>query len=123
MLEQLDAGDRLTTTDLKKAAKGTGVSGADIARALKLLEAKKQIDFVPGSNNAKFWGPVAGQAGQAGNKVAGQADGLPGKHEKSGLGCPPPFRGATGNRPDDPLGKHGQGELDYVAAAREGMGL
>jgi len=105
VLEQLSAGERLTTTDLKNAAKGTGVSGADVSRALKVLEMRKLIDFLPGSNNAKLWGPIAGQAGQAEKEVAGQPTRLPGKPEMHGLGCPPPFRGATGNRPAELFGQ------------------
>jgi RecA-family ATPase len=56
VLEQLQGGERMTTTDLKTAAKGTGVSAVDIAKALKTLEMRRIIDHAEGPKNAKLWG-------------------------------------------------------------------
>lgn len=97
--EQLQAGERLSTTDLKAAAKGTGVSGADIARALRTMAMRHLIDFVEGPKNAKLWGFVESSAclpgnhGQPENVLAGQPDSLPGNHENGGFCLPSPFRG------------------------------
>lgn len=55
ILNQL-AADRMNTTQLRDAAKGTGVSGADIGKGLKTLGMMKRIDFIDGDKNAKFWG-------------------------------------------------------------------
>lgn len=44
-----------TTTDLKKAAIGTGISGEDVSRALSSLQDRRRIAFDPGAGNAKRW--------------------------------------------------------------------
>lgn len=110
--DALAGGARMTTTDLKAAAKGTGVSGADIARALKILTALKAIDFEPGERGAKLWGltlPVDSRQGrQGGNDLAGQATTLPG-NLKSGPSTLPATVGGKLARVDDSA--FGQGQL------------
>jgi hypothetical protein len=48
---------KLTTTDLKKAAIGSGISGEDIGKAITALQAMLKIDYEPGSRGAKYWFP------------------------------------------------------------------
>ncbi len=114
VLERLTLGVRLSTSDLKLEAKGTGVSGADIARALRVLEMRRLISFEAGEKNAKLWGLVAGQAGQPENVLARQTGSLPGNQNKAGSACLAPFRGASRNRPPnehrqpDPPPNHGE---------------
>jgi hypothetical protein len=102
VVTQLEGGVRLTTTDLKNAAKGTGVSGADIARALRALEMRRMIDFEPGEKNAKRWGLcLPGKLGNQGNVVAGQPASLPGNLFSDAVCLPAPYRGA-GRQADRP---------------------
>lgn len=100
VLESLAAGARLSTTDLKTLAHGTGTSGADIARALRSLEARRLIDFEPGERGAKLWGLTlpsdSGQGGQGQNDLAGQGASLPGSLFSAALTLPAPFRGQGG---------------------------
>lgn len=108
ILAELDGGVRATTTDLKNAAKGTGVSAVDLARGLKTLETRHLIDFQEGEHNAKLWGHVGlpSDFRQPGNQeldLARQAEGLPGKHEAGGFGLPM----YIGNPPD--RAQHGLG--------------
>jgi len=98
ILEQLGLGERMNTTKLKAAAKGTGVSGADISRTLKLLEMRHLIDFEMGAKGAKRWGLVlvAGnswQPGQPENQLAGQPECLPGNQSAAAFCLPSPVRG------------------------------
>lgn len=58
VIEQLSDGTRLSTSGLKDAAKGTGISAVDLSKALKSLETRKRIDFEEGEKNAKLWGLV-----------------------------------------------------------------
>jgi hypothetical protein len=44
-----------TTTDLKDAAKGKGVSGEDVGLALSVLHESGKITFDPGARGAKHW--------------------------------------------------------------------
>ena len=104
ILDQLGAGERMTTTDLKNAAKGSGVCAADLSRALKSLEMRNRTDFVEGAKNSKLWGLVClpeepRQARQAEIVLAGQPDCLPGNHSAAGLCLPSPFRGKQTNAP------------------------
>lgn len=96
--DQLAAGDRMNTTQLKDAAKGTGVSGADISRALKHLEMRRHIDFVEGAKGSKMWGLVclpsdSGQPGQPEIQLARQPECLPGNGSDAEFCLPSPFRG------------------------------
>jgi hypothetical protein len=98
VLEQLGLGERMNTTELKAAAKGTGVSGADISRTLKLLEMRRLIDYEMAEKGAKRWGLVlvaehSGQPGQPENLLAGQPDCLPGNQNGADVCLPSPFRG------------------------------
>lgn len=56
LLDQLVDGLRLTTTELKNAAKGSGISAVAVSKALNVLEIRKLIDFESGEKNAKRWG-------------------------------------------------------------------
>lgn len=122
VLEQVAGGARLTTTDLKKMAVGTGISGADIARALKLLEMRRMIDFEPGAKNGKLWGLVAGQAGQPEKLVAGQPECLPGNHECDAAACPPPLGGKASRHTVRGSGQSG-GIFDDSTHPSNGNGL
>lgn len=46
---------KLSTSDLKRAAQGTGISGEDISLAISALSARGAIDAVPGERGAKLW--------------------------------------------------------------------
>jgi hypothetical protein len=45
----------LTTSDIKAAAKGTGISGEDVSRALRALQTSGRLAFETGPRNAKNW--------------------------------------------------------------------
>ena len=101
IIEQIKAGDRMNTTQLKDAAKGTGVSGADISRALKVLEMRRKIDFEEGAKGSKMWGLVClpsdvGQPGQPEVLVARQPECLPGNPISARSACLAPL-GASRN--------------------------
>ena len=55
------------TTELIKLASGTGVSAAEVSKAIKSMHNQGAIRFDPGSRNRKFWSLVepARNAGQA----------------------------------------------------------
>jgi hypothetical protein len=56
IMAQLQGGVRLSTTDLRKSAQGTGISAADIQRSLKLLEMRRLVSFEGGDvGKAKAW--------------------------------------------------------------------
>jgi hypothetical protein len=60
VMVQVTASPRhLTSSDLRKAAGGSGISNQDIGRALSVLEKRGRIAFEPGAKNAKFWYPVS----------------------------------------------------------------
>jgi hypothetical protein len=112
VLEQLANGQRMNTTELKVAAKGTGVSGADIARSLKVLEMRRLIDFEEGAKGSKQWGLIGqnaclpenpGNHGQPENLVAGQPECLPGNHLQQAFCLPTPLGGqASSSREGHP---------------------
>ncbi len=57
VLKQIrEAPERLTTTEVKRAAVGKGIAAPEISSALKGLEEARLIDFLPGPRGAKFWG-------------------------------------------------------------------
>jgi hypothetical protein len=98
VLKQLGLGERMNTTELKKAATGSGVSGEEVSKAIKVLEMARRIDFVDGPSGSKLWGLFgcredSGNPGNPLNGVAGQAAGLPGKGSERDLGLPAPLRG------------------------------
>ena len=93
VVEQLQlAGDRLTTSDLKQQAKGSGVSGADVSGALRTLEQAGHIDYQEGAKNARRWG-LASLPGNQGNQDESWLPSLPGGCPATtggtGAGCPP----------------------------------
>lgn len=45
----------LTTSSLKEAAQGTGISAEDLSRALRTLQALGRIDYEKGTRGAKHW--------------------------------------------------------------------
>lgn len=60
VIAQVTASPRgLTTSGLKTAAKGTGISGEDVSGALAALQACGQIGFEPGRRNSKHWFPAS----------------------------------------------------------------
>jgi hypothetical protein len=87
ILDALDRGARMSTTDLKNAAKaskrsGKKISGEDVSRALKSLQSRRAIDFEEGAKNAKLWGLTrlpdqSRQARQSETPFAGQTKRLP----------------------------------------------
>lgn len=98
VLDQLGTGDRMNTTELRDAAKGTGVSGADIGRALKTLSMRQRIDYLEGPKGAKQWGLVCLPGNQNNQKqpenlVAGQAPWLPGNQSDAVFCLPSPYGG------------------------------
>jgi energy-coupling factor transporter ATP-binding protein EcfA2 len=97
VLEQLDATEeRLTTTDLKKLAVGSGYSGEQIQGALKHLELTRLIDFTPGNRGSKFWGraTLPGNVGNlAQSTLPTLPDGCPARSGGQAAPCPPPIGG------------------------------
>lgn len=55
VVAQLAAVGRLNTSELKERAKGTGVSGADVSTALRMLANTGRIRYEAGPRGAKFW--------------------------------------------------------------------
>jgi hypothetical protein len=56
VLEQIDASGRVSTTDLKNAAKGTGVNAIAMSGAIRTLETLGVIDFEEAERGKKLWG-------------------------------------------------------------------
>lgn len=112
VLRTLADGLRFNTSELKEQAKGTRVSGADIARALRSLGMRKLIDFEAGARGAKYWGlpnaTLPGNLGKVKNDLAGQGATLPGNLFSEPFHLAPPKGGAgkvkgsdtTGDRDD-----------------------
>lgn len=97
VLEALRECGRLNTSELKSAAKGSGVSAADISRTLKLLAMRRIIDFEEGERGAKRWGLTtlpsnSGNVGNLESDLAGQPATLPGNLPEAALTLPTPFR-------------------------------
>lgn len=118
VLEQLGNGARVTTTDLKAAAQGTGISGQDIARALRVLGMRRLIGFEAGPRGAKLWFDLAGKVGKVENDLARQGGTLPGQGQNGHLTLPAPFRGQGKVEPSADLW---QGRREYEADERAGM--
>lgn len=55
VLSQLKMSPGLSTSDLKRSAAGTGLSGEDIGRALSALQAENLIGWSAGKKGAKLW--------------------------------------------------------------------
>lgn len=115
ILDQLEGGVRLSTTELKTAAHGTGISGPDLARALKLLEMKRRLAFDGGEpGKAKQWylvAPPLTLPSEVGQGRQGTPSTLPGKVE----GCPARYPGAPGTLPALIRARSGQGTGDALA--------
>jgi hypothetical protein len=123
VLAQLeDADSRMSTSDLKRAAVGSGVSGADVSGALSRLEKTRRIDFESGPKNAKLWRVVC-LPSEPGNQRYGRLPSLPddcrASRKAPAVGCPP-LKGAgnlagagQGNLTDDD-------ELERAAIETEG---
>jgi hypothetical protein len=110
VVDQLGAGDRMNTTDLKAAAKGTGVSGQDISRAIKSLEMRRKIDFEQGAKGSKLWALSclpgdSRQPEQQTIQLAGQPECLPGNQPEDEFCLPSPFRGKQ--QPASTAGRNG----------------
>lgn len=121
VVDQLQLGARLNTSELKGAAKGTGVSGADIARALRILEGRRLIDFEPGDKGAKLWGLcLPGNLGNQTNEVARQAERLPGNRISAPVCLPAPYRGASRQADSADVGQPDD-DAAYLADERAGI--
>lgn len=112
---QLEAGARLTTTELKGAAQGTGISGAQVSAAIKKLEARQVIRFEAGSRGAKHWFLVtlpgdAGQGRQGGEMTLPRLpEGCRARSENPQEGCQPPMGGNLDSSPQTLFGQGRQG--------------
>jgi hypothetical protein len=99
VLTQLEEADsRMSTSDLKRAAVGSGVSGADVSGAISRLEKARRIDFESGPKNAKLWGAVClpSDPGNQGNgRLPSLPDGCRASMRAPAVGCPP--RKGAGN--------------------------
>jgi putative DNA primase/helicase len=74
LVEHLAGGVALTSTDLRTAAKGSGISNEEIARALVHLETRRLVTFTEGPRGAKLWRltvATGGPNGPAGPAVRG----------------------------------------------------
>jgi putative DNA primase/helicase len=102
VLTALDDSPGLSTTELKKAATGTGISGADIHSALRLLEMRRQVaGEVVSARGKKAWRLTLpedrGQARQGGSELAGQRGSLPGKVDQCSLTLPASSEARSGH--------------------------
>jgi hypothetical protein len=76
VIEQLQRRAGLTTTDLKKLAKGRGVRAVELSNALRVLQQSNLLVAVPGHRGAKHWN-LATLPNSAGKVVAPTLPSLP----------------------------------------------
>lgn len=95
VLAQLDASPGMGSTELRKAAVGSGVSAKGVGEALKTLEERGRIEYDAGPNNAKQWRVKACPTHSAGLEIepAKPAHGLPGRLTDTTSEPAHPFRG------------------------------
>lgn len=115
VIEQL-ADERMTTTALKQAAKGTRISAIQISAAIKSLEALQAIDFEEGPKGAKLWGKrvVAEKVGQPRQPELDSQISLPGNLDA----CQATSAKAVGWLPA-PLGGNQHGKVDVASATND----
>lgn len=68
VLTQLEQCPGLGSTELRKAAEGTGVSAQDVSIALRRLEDRGRIEYEAGPRNAKHWRVRACQTHSSGSQ-------------------------------------------------------
>jgi AAA domain/DnaB-like helicase N terminal domain len=113
---ELLAAERMTTTALKGAAKGTKVSAVMISGAIKSLETLHAIDFVEGPKGSKLWGKrvVAEKSRQPGQPEEQGEFSLPGNQNA----CPATRPNAVGWLPA-PLGGNQHGKQESGSATTD----
>lgn len=107
VLAQLERSPGLGSTELRKAATGTGVSAAEVAEALNSLEANGRIEYEAGPRGAKHWRVRPCQTLRQGDAFdpADPANTLPGRVARLHPDPAPPLGGRQGQDADSGAGQ------------------